>query len=324
MPDSDEFERLAHPYRRELLAHCYRMLGSVHDAEDLVQETYLRAWRAFDGFEGRSSVRTWLYRIATTACLTALERRGRRPMPSGLGGPNPAPDLAIASPSPEITWLQPFPDVLLGAETDPAAIAMQRSSLRLALIAAMQHLPPRQRAILILRDVLQWRAAEVADLLDTTGTAVNSALLRARAQVQSAAPVETELSEPVDADRRRVLDRYMAAFAEADMPALIGLLTTDATLEMPPFRAWFTGRRTIVRFLTARCAEHGPVRMVPVSANGEPAVAAYLPDGEGRLIAHSVQVLTVVEGLISRIDAFLDPELFDVFGLPRIRALVPR
>src|SRR5881397_1214591 len=193
---NEDFLRQADPYRRELLAHCYRMLGSVHDAEDLVQETYLRAWRSYDRFEGRSSLRTWLHTIATRACLTALESRSKRPLPTGLGNPSgdPTDDLVQRT---EVPWLEPVPDALVGAEgSDPAAIVTSRESIRLALIAALQHLPPRQRAVLILRDVLQWRAAEVAKLLDTTTTAVNSVLQRARAQLHDAAPTEDETVEP--------------------------------------------------------------------------------------------------------------------------------
>src|SRR5947199_3205039 len=199
---NEDFLRLADPYRRELLAHCYRMLGSVHDAEDLVQETYIRAWRSYDRFEGRSSLRTWLHRIATRACLTALESRGRRPLPTGLGNPSgdPADDLVQRT---EVPWLEPVPDALVGAEgSDPAAIVTSRESIRLALIAALQHLPPRQRAVLILRDVLQWRAAEVAEAVGTTTAAVNSILQRARAQLDAVTPTEDEVVEPTDAQQR--------------------------------------------------------------------------------------------------------------------------
>jgi RNA polymerase sigma-70 factor (ECF subfamily) len=218
-PPDEGFVRLSEPFRRELLAHCYRMLGSIHDAEDLVQETYLQAWRGYGGFEGRSSLRTWLYRIATRACLKALEGNGRRPLPSGLGGPSHDPDAAPRPPRPEIPWLQPAPDVLFGA--DPAAIVQARQTIRLAFIAALQHLPGRQRAVLILRDVLAWRATEVADLLDTTTAAVNSALQRARAQLSLAAPAEDGLTEPTDPDQRALLDRYADAFENADIPALV-------------------------------------------------------------------------------------------------------
>src|SRR5262245_25295185 len=214
---NDEFERLADPYRRELFAHCYRMLGSVHDAEDLVQETYLRAWRAYDRFEGRSSLRTWLYGIATNACLTALKGRDRRPMPTGLGGGSSSPDDELVSGS-EVPWLEPVPDAMIGAEaTDPASIVTSRESIRLALIAALQHLPARQRVVLILRDVLAWRAAEVGELLGVSTAAVNSILQRARAQLDRIAPARDEIAGPSTADQRELLDRYVAAFEAKDV-----------------------------------------------------------------------------------------------------------
>ena len=208
-----------------------------------MQETYLRAWRSFDGFEGRSSVRTWLYRIATNVCLTAIERRGRRPLPSGLGGPSEDPDAAVA-PAPEVPWLQPFPGALLAREhEDPAAVAVSRAGIRLAFVAALQYLSARQRAVLILRDVMEWPAAEVADLLGTTTTAVNSGLRRARAQLAQALPAEEELAEPAEPDRRALLDRFAAAIESADVSGLAELLREDVALEMPPLLTWFTGRR---------------------------------------------------------------------------------
>src|SRR5580693_6699064 len=218
LPGSDEFAQLASPYRGELLAHCYRMLGSVHDAEDQVQETLLRAWRSYGDFEGRSSIRTWLHRIATNTCLRALETRSRRPLPSGLGeaagnadGPVPVPNL-------DVPWLQPFPAGPKGTDADdPAAVVTARASLRLALIAALQYLPPRQRAVLILRDVLGWRAAEVADLLGMSVAAANSALQRARVQLESHAPAEDDVREPADPRTQDLLARYAAAFETADV-----------------------------------------------------------------------------------------------------------
>jgi RNA polymerase sigma-70 factor (ECF subfamily) len=211
MTVSEEFTSATGRFRGELLAHCYRMLGSAEEAEDLVQETYLRAWRSYAGFEGRASVRTWLYRIATNVCLTALERRGRRPLPSGLGAPSGDPETPVIAGA-EVPWLQPFPDVLLaGRRADPAAVAASRAGIRLAFVAALQHLSARQRAMLILRDVLEWPAAQVADLLGTTTTAVNSGLRRARAQLAQALPAEDELAEPAEPDRRALLDRFAAA-----------------------------------------------------------------------------------------------------------------
>nr|CEL12889.1 RNA polymerase factor sigma-70 [Kibdelosporangium sp. MJ126-NF4]CTQ98573.1 RNA polymerase factor sigma-70 [Kibdelosporangium sp. MJ126-NF4] len=314
MSDHGEFVRRTDPFRRELLVHCYRMVGSVDEAEDVVQETYLRAWRSYDRFEGRSSVRTWLYRIATNTCLTMLERRRRRPLPSGLGGPSHNPDAPMVEP--EVTWLEPFPDVLLGAASaDPAAIVASRGSLRLALVAALQLLPARQRAVLILRDVLGWRAAEVAELFDTTIFAVKSLLQRARTQLEQMSPVEDQLVEPTEPELRALLDRYASAFENADVDALMGLLREDVALEMPPFSTWFSGREVVGRFV----GEHifgapGMVRMVPIGANGQPAFAVYRRvDGVHR--AHAILVLTVSTAGIAHIVAFLDSALFRRFGL---------
>jgi RNA polymerase sigma-70 factor (ECF subfamily) len=310
----EEFARLTQPFRRELLVHCYRMLGSVDDAEDLVQETYLRAWRSFGGFEHRSSLRVWLYRIATTACLTALEHRSRRPLPSGLSRPGEDPDRPLPAAERGVSWLQPWPDAKLPA--DPAAVVAARGSLRLALVAAMQHLPARQRAVLILRDVLDWRAAEVAEVLGTSTAAVNSALQRARAQLEAAAPVEDELVEPDDPRRRALLDRYVAAFERADLPRLLALLTEDVSLEMPPYRLWFAGREPVVRFLAGQCLlKPGKMRLVATGANGQPAVGAYERGADGPYHAQAVHVLNVRADGISGIVAFFDPALFAAFGL---------
>jgi RNA polymerase sigma-70 factor (ECF subfamily) len=319
-PADEDFLRGADPYRRELLAHCYRMLGSVHDAEDLVQETYLRAWRSYEGFEGRSSLRTWLYRIATNACLTAIESRGRRPLPSGLGGPAPDPNEPLAQRT-EVSWLEPMPDALAGAErTDPAAIVTSRESMRLALIAAMQHLPARQRAVLILRDVLKWRAAEVAELLDTTTTAVNSMLQRARAQLDQAAPTENDVVEPASHDQRELLDRYVAAFEDKNVPAIVELLTGDAVWEMPPYTTWYQGPDHVAHHLAGRCpGGPGDFRLVQAEANGQPALALYLrdgADGDGVFQPFTLQVLTVTTEGISHVVNFFDHRLFATFGLP--------
>ena len=314
---SDEFARLTEPFRPELLAYCYRMLGSVYDAEDQVQETLVRAWRSYGEFQGRASLRTWLYRIATNACLRAIENRGRRPLPSGLGGPSDDPHAPLATTQPEVPWLQPLPDALLGdGAADPAAVAVARESVRLALIAALQYLPPRQRAVLLLRDVLAWRAAEVADLLGTTTTAVNSVLQRARDQLREAAPAQEAMREPADAGQRELLDRYAAAFETADVAALTRLLRADAVFEMPPQPTWFTGRDLIGRFLASRVLSGNAFRMVPVAANGQPAFAAYLRDSDGVFRAHAIQVLTVSAGQIARLVSFNDSGLFPAFGLP--------
>jgi RNA polymerase sigma-70 factor (ECF subfamily) len=319
---NEDFSRLADPFRRELLAHCYRMLGSVHDAEDLVQETYLRAWRSYDGFEGRSSLRTWLHRIATHACLTALESRSRRPMPTGLGAGSSDPADTLVE-QPEVPWLEPIPDAMVHFErTDPAAIVTSRESVRLALIAALQHLPPRQRAVLILRDVLNWRAAEVAEAVGTTTTAVNSILQRARVQIHQLAPSQDEVIEPAAADQRELLDRYVTAFENYDIAAIVELFTADAVWEMPPFTAWYQGAENIGRLIAAQCPAEGAgdLRLVPTEANGQPAFAMYLRDPEegaaGVHHAFGLHVLTLSSSGITRVAVFFDPSLFATFGLP--------
>ena len=318
MTVSEEFTSLTGQFRGELLAHCYRMLGSIEEAEDLVQETYLRAWRSYDGFEGRSSMRTWLYRIATNVCLTAIERRGRRPLPSGLGAPAEDPREPVVA-APEVPWLQPFPDALLAAErADPAAVTVSRAGIRLAFVAALQYLSARQRAMLILRDVLEWPAAEVADLLDTTTTAVNSGLRRARAQLATALPPEDELAEPADPRRRALLDRFAAAFERADVNALAELLREDVALEMPPLLTWFTGRQTVARFLASNAlAEPGKLRLVPVAANGQAAFAAYQRGPGVAYLAYAITVPLVAGTGIARVVTFFSPDLFERFGLPR-------
>lgn len=314
-----DFPALADPFRRELLVHCYRMLGSMQDAEDLVQETYLRAWRAWERFEGRSSLRTWLYRIATTACLSALANRGRRPLPIGLGTPSADPDDALVR-QPGVTWLEPLPDAFLQAGAgDPAAIVTGRESVRLAFVAALQHLPPRQRAVLVLRDVLQWRAAEVAELLEISTTAVNSMLQRARASLDQLAPSEDSVAEPSAPDQRELLDRYVRAFEAKDIAALVELFTADAVWEMPPFAAWYRGPAQIGRHLAVRClSEPGSLQLVPAGANGQPAFASYQADPAGggyRLV--NLQVLTLAAAGVARVTAFVEPQLFAAFRLPR-------
>ena len=317
MTVSEDFASETGQFRGELLAHCYRMLGSADEAEDLVQETYLRAWRSYAGFEGRSSMRTWLYRIATNVCLTAIERRGRRPLPSGLGAPA-EDDTAPVVAGPEVPWLQPLPDALLAAEhSDPAAVAVSRAGIRLAFVAALQYLSARQRAMLILRDVLKWPAADVADLLGTTTTAVNSGLRRARSQLAEAVPAEEQIAEPADRDLQALLDRYAAALASADGRALAELLRADVTLEMPPQLTWFSGRETVVEFVATRFfTERGALLPVAVVANGQPAIAIYRREPDGRYLAHAVQVLTITGGAVGRIVSFIGAGLFASFGLP--------
>ncbi|MFI0352138.1 sigma-70 family RNA polymerase sigma factor [Actinomadura sp. 9N407] len=312
-----DFQRQADPYRRELLAHCYRMLGSIHDAEDLVQETYLRAWRSYEGFEGRSSLRTWLYRIATNCCLTAIDQRGHRPMPSGLGAPGDDPERPVVA-SPEVPWLEPVPDTVLGADAaDPATIVASRETTRLAFVAALQHLPPNQRVVLILREVLKWKAAEVAELLEISTASVNSALQRARAQIQEAAPAEDEMVEPTDPGQRELLDRYATLFENADIKGLVELFKEDAVWEMPPFPEWFVGRDHIARLVIAQCGPlPGDFRMVPTAANGQPAFALYKRDEEGVYHPYQIQVLAVGGAGVSHASVFFDVRLFRFFGLP--------
>jgi RNA polymerase sigma-70 factor, ECF subfamily len=320
MTVSEDFTSRTSQFRSELLAHCYRMLGSAEEAEDLVQETYLRAWRSYEGFEGRSSVRTWLYRIATNVCLTALERRARRPLPSGLGGPAEDPGIPL-TPAPEVPWLRPLPDALLaGGHDDPAAVAVSRSGIRLAFVAALQHLSARQRAVLILRDVLEWPAAQVADALGTTTTAVNSGLRRARAQLAQALPAEDELAEPAEPRQRVLLERFAAAFENADVNALAELLRDDVALEMPPMPAWFVGRQTVAGFFASHAlTAPGQVRMIPIAANGQQAFAVYQRQPDGIYHADAVTVPTLTTTGIARIVTFLDPALFTSFGLPLTR-----
>ncbi|MEW1774780.1 sigma-70 family RNA polymerase sigma factor [Streptomyces sp. NPDC086777] len=290
------------PYRGELVAYCYRMLGSFHEAEDLVQETMLRAWKARERYDpARASVRTWLYRIATNVCLTALQGRGRRPLPSGLGAPGTDPEAPL-TPSFDVPWLEPFPDARFDVEA--------RADLRLALVAAMQLLPARQRAVLVLREVLEFSAAEVADQLETSVPAVNSALQRARAGLVGAADAD-EVSEPDDPAVRAAVLRYQRAFEAADVPALVRLLTDDAVLEMPPVPLWYRGRGDYGLFMERVFRLRGTGwRVRSLTAGGQPALAAYTPGPEGGYRLHSVQVLTVTgDGLIARNVVFTDPRV---------------
>jgi len=318
MPEEADFAQLTDPFRAELLAYCYRMLGSVHDAEDQVQETLIRAWRSYGDFEGRASLRTWLYKIATNACLRALENRTRRPLPSGLGAPGSPEDPLTAGH--EVPWLEPIPDALVRTDpADPASVVASRASMRLALIAALQYLPARQRAVLILRDVLQLHASEVADLLGTTATAVNGLLLRARARIEQAGPAQDEIREPEEAAQRALLDRYAAAFENADPSALSWLLHEDAVLEMPPSLTWFAGSDQVGRFIGARVlSQPGDFKAVPVAANSQPGFAFYLLDSDGHHYAHAVHLLTAGGASIAHIVSFNQPDLFGVFGLPQV------
>jgi RNA polymerase sigma-70 factor (ECF subfamily) len=312
-PVAVDFEASTAPHRRELVAYCYRLLGSVHEAEDLVQETLLRAWKARDRYDpDRASVRTWLYRIATNACLTALEGRARRPLPSGLVAASDDPATPLV-PDFEVPWLQPFPDARLD---DPAVRAARRGSMRLALVAAMQLLPARQRAVLVLREVLQFSAAEVAGFLDTSVASVNSALQRARAALAGTPVHEDELSVPDDRTARRAVEAYVRAFEAGDVSGLVEMLTEAAVLEMPPVPLWYRGRVDFGRFMARIFATRGTRwQTVPVGANGQPAVAAYVPAEDGGYRLHTLQVMTVAGDPIARVTVFQDPEVFAAFAL---------
>jgi RNA polymerase sigma-70 factor, ECF subfamily len=323
----DTFSEVSDRYRRELLAHCYRMLGSVHEAEDLVQETFLRAWRSFHGFEGRSSLRTWLYRIATNACLTALESRNRRPLPTGLGYPSIDPSAPLVEQT-EVPWLEPVPDTLVGIGTnrpaaDPATVVADRESVRLAFVAALQYLPPRQRAVLVLREVLGLPAAEVAGILDTSTAAVNSSLQRARAQLDQAGLTADEITEPAEPDRRELLGRYVQALEDKDISSLVKLFTEDAVWEMPPFIGWYQGPSDIGQLVDIHCpAGPGELRLLPTEANGQPAFAMYILDN-GVWKPFQLQVLTLGKTGIAHVTAFFDLDLFATFGLPSTLPAVP-
>jgi RNA polymerase sigma-70 factor (ECF subfamily) len=316
-----EFQALVEPLRRELTVHCYRMLGSVHEAEDLVQETYLRAWRAYHGFENRSSLRTWMYRIATNVCLSALERNQRRPLPTGLGQPNSSPSNELVE-RPELPWLEPLPDsVIWGSpDPDPAEAVVTKDSVRLAFVAALHHLTAQQRAVVILRDVLAWQASEVAATLDITVAAVNSTLQRARAQL--ARQRGTEHLELPDGDQRasELLERYTAAFEQYDVPRIVALLTEDAVWEMPPFTGWYLGRGDIGTLIAERCPANaaGDMRLLPTSANGQPVLAVYMRDADGIHRAFHLQQLTLTESGVAHVACYFDTSLFAAFGLPEV------
>jgi RNA polymerase sigma-70 factor, ECF subfamily len=317
---AEDFEAATSRYRRELFAHCYRMTGSVQEAEDIVQDTYLRAWRAFGRFEGRSSVKTWLYRIATNACLTALQQRSRRPLPSGLGPPSPDP---LAPPLPEppgVRWLEPVADHLVIDEAgDPADIVTARQSVRLALVAAFQVLPPRQRAALLLCDVLSLTPAGAAEVLGVSVAALKSLLQRARVRLAKAPLGDQDLAEPSSKDARRVLDRYMAAFTQSDMAALERLLADDAALEMTGTTTWFSGKATCVPYLSAfAIGSPGDWQMAALHANGQLGAAAYHRGDDGRYHAFAVVVLATTATHLKRISLFADPALFTRFELPAV------
>jgi RNA polymerase sigma-70 factor, ECF subfamily len=301
-------------HRRELIGYCYRMLGSIHEAQDAVQDTMLRAWRALATFEDRGGIRPWLYRIATNVCIDSLKGRSRRALPIDVA-PAGTSDGRLVDRRPEATWIGPAPDsLILLHDGDPAEHAVSRESVRLAFIAALQHLAPRQRAVLILRDVLRWRAAEVAVLLDTSADAVNSALRRARTALGDI-DRDTAPGEP-SAEDRELLAAYIDAFERHDVDALVSLLRDDAIIEMPPFDLWLRGTDDIRQWLIAVDALADHV-LTPLDANGSPAAAVYRPEAPGdEPTAFAIHVVDVVAGRISAIHSFIDPTLFAAFGLP--------
>jgi RNA polymerase sigma-70 factor (ECF subfamily) len=313
---SDALEVQLEQYRAELTAYCYRMLGSV-EAEDAVQETFLRAWRAYDRFEGRSALRSWLYRIATNVCLDLLESSKRRARPMDLG---PAGEPIVDNlRTPDVHWLEPMPDALVVPDGDPAEVVAARESVRLALVAALQHLPPRQRAVLILCEVLRWKAAEVAELLETSVAAVNSALQRARATLEAGNVSLATTAPSVDAADEELLRRYVEAFEGYDLDALTALIHEDATQSMPPYDLWLAGRDDIFRWWYGPGMGCRGSRVVPAgAANGAPAFGQYKPD-ESRegYEPWALQVLEIEDGRVKELTFFLDTtRLFPLFGLP--------
>ncbi len=314
--DAAQLELRLERHRVELTAYCYRMLGSAFEAEDAVQETLVRAWRSFDGFEGRAALRSWLYRIATNVCLDMLKGGQRRARPMDLG-PSSTAESMIGPELPEATWIEPIPaGRVLPADGDPAELAVERETIRLAYVAALQHLPPRQRAVLILREVLRWKATEVAELLDTTVASVNSALQRARSTL--AASDVSEVSRPMDEEQQALLTRYAEAFERYDIESLISLLHEDATLSMPPYELWLRGHLDISRWFLGHGIGCRGSRLVPTMANGSPAFGQYRPSAsDGSYEPWALQVIEVSDGRIVAINSFLDTaRLFPIFGLP--------
>ncbi|MGW6533426.1 sigma-70 family RNA polymerase sigma factor [Streptomyces venezuelae] len=305
-------------HRVELTGYCYRMLGSAFEAEDAVQDTMVRAWRSFEKFEGRSSVRSWLYRIATNVCLDMLNAGNRRARPMDLTAAAPLAQAAL-NPRPDNTWLEPIPDArVLPTVGDPAEAAVAKESVRLAFVAALQSLPPKQRAVLILREVLAWKASEVAELIDTSVASVNSALQRARATLAERPEDDTAVSDPLDEEQQKLLERYVAAFEGYDMTALTALLAEDAVMTMPPFDLWLRGTDDITGFMTTIGASCANSRLVPVNVNGTPGFAHYKPDPDnGGFAPWAIQVIEISEGRITGFHCFLDtPRWFPLFGMP--------
>jgi RNA polymerase sigma-70 factor (ECF subfamily) len=313
-PEAHELEQ----YRGELTAYCYRMLASPFEAEDAVQETMVRAWRALDRFEGRSALRSWLYRIATNVCLDLLEGRERRARPMDLG-PAREPIEANLNTLPEVTWIEPVPDALVvPADADPAEVAVARETIRLAFVAALQHLPARQRAVLILCEVLRWKASEVAELLETSVASVNSALQRARATLEASELSPGDASPELDEPDRELLARYVQAFEQYDIEALTSLIQEDATQSMPPFDLWLRGRDDILTWWFGPGIGCQGSRVIPtVAANGAPAFGQYKPSADGGYEPWALQVLQLSGGRIGEFTFFLDTDaLFPLFGLP--------
>jgi RNA polymerase sigma-70 factor (ECF subfamily) len=301
------------PYRRELTGYCYRMLGSAFEAEDAVQEALIRAWKNLDTFEGRSALRSWLYRIATNVCLDMLRSRQRRARPMDMGPSAPA-DTPIDAGLPESTWITPIPDARVLPEAgDPAELAAARESIRLAFVAALQHLPARQRAVLILREVLRWQATEVAELLDTTVASVNSALQRARATLGQ---LDLGRPAPVSPEHQTLLARYVDAFERYDVAALVSLLREDAVMSMPPFALWLEGADQIGAFFLGTGAACEGSKVLVTSANGCPAFASYKRDGHGGHVPWGIHVLEMAGDRVAAQHSFIGPEHFAVFGLP--------
>ena len=313
-----ELELQLEQHRSELTAYCYRMLASPFEAEDAVQETFLRAWRGFERFEGRAALRSWLYRIATNVCLDMLNGRERRARPMDLG-PAREPIEANLNTLPEINWIQPIPDAMVSpAEGDPAEVAVSRETIRLAFVAALQHLPPRQRAVLILCEVLRWKAAEVAELLGTSVASVNSALQRARATLEASAVSAAGTSPSVDEADAELLARYVEAFEAYDMDALTALIQEDATQSMPPYDLWLRGRDDIFMWWLGPGIGCRGSKVIPaVAANGAPAFGQYKPSEIGGYDPWALQVLEVEDGRIAEFTFFLDTDtIFPLFGLP--------
>ncbi|MFI5802650.1 sigma-70 family RNA polymerase sigma factor [Streptomyces sp. NPDC051561] len=304
-------------YRTELTGFCYRMLGSAFEAEDAVQDTMVRAWRSQDRFEGRSSLRSWLYRIATNVCLDMLGSSKKRARPMDFTDSRPLAQAQL-NPQPEATWLEPVPDGrVLTVVADPAETAVARESVRLAFVAALQHLPPKQRAVLILREVLAWKASEVAELLETSVASVNSALQRARATLAESKTAGSDTVKPMDEEQQKLLERYVAAFEGYDMKTLTALLHEDAIMSMPPFDLWLVGAPDITGFMVTHGAACNGSRMLATVANGTPAFAQYHPTPEGHYLPWALQVIEISDGRISHINTFLDTKVwFPLFGLP--------